>query len=119
MSKRQTAKVTFRKGWERDLYRLPGTKEALELPLKRVEAYAKGDAPRRNARGLTSWTSIRRNIISVIAMDSNGWYAGVVTEANDRVRHAMLVEKGFNHISGRRIPARRWLKGALLKARKE
>lgn len=111
------AKVTFIKGWERELYAAPGTRDLLELAAKRIEAYAKGDAPRRGLGGKTSWTSIRNNIGSAVAMDKNGWYGGVFTEANDRVRHAMLQERGFTDPSGRRHPGRRWLKGALLKAR--
>jgi hypothetical protein len=111
------AKVTFRRNWEKELYTSFGTKELLELATKRIEAYAKGDAPRRGAAGKTSWNSIREQIDSVVAMDRDGWYAGVYTEANDRVRHAMLIERGFTDRSGRRHPGRRWLKGALLKAR--
>jgi hypothetical protein len=110
------AKVTFRRNWERDLFTSPGTKELLDLAAKRIEAYAKGDAPRRSG-SRTSWNSIREQIGSVTAMDRDGWYAGVYTEANDRVRHAMLIERGFTDRSGRRHPGRRWLKGALLKAR--
>ncbi|MGW4446452.1 hypothetical protein [Streptomyces sp. NPDC004682] len=111
-------KVTFRKNWERELYSSFETKELLDLAAKRIEAYAKGDAPRRFA-SRPSWNSIRNQIESVTAMDRDGWYAGVITEADERARHAMLLEKGFHDRSGRRHPGRRWLKGALLKARIE
>ncbi|MFI5877536.1 hypothetical protein ACIBAH_34905 [Streptomyces sp. NPDC051445] len=111
------AKVTFRKGWEKDIYSSYGTKELLDLAVKRIEAYAKGDAPRRTASGRTSWNSIREQIGSVVAMDKDGWYGGIYTEANDRARHAMLIERGFTDRGGRRHPGRRWLKGALLKGR--
>jgi hypothetical protein len=111
------AKVTFRRGWEKELYSSFGTKELLEYAAKRIEARAKGDSPKRGAGARSSWNSIRNQIESTVAMDKNGWYAGVYTEANDRVRHAMLLEKGFTDRGGRRHPGRRWLKGALLKAR--
>lgn len=114
--KRQTAGLTLHMGWEKEVYKSFGTRDALNKAVKIVESYAKGDAPRRGASGRTSWNSIRNNIHSVVAMDRDGWYGGVVTEINDRVRHAMLVETGFDHVSGRRVPGRRWLKGALFKA---
>lgn len=112
-------KVVFRRNWERDVYTSFGTKELLDIAVKKIEAYAKGDAPRRGSGLNRSWNSIRENIDGVVAMDRDGWYGGVVLEANDRVRHAMLLERGFTDPSGRRHPGRRWLKGALLKARIE
>ncbi|MFE2075196.1 hypothetical protein [Streptomyces misionensis] len=111
------ARFTYSATFQRDLYRLPGTREALLLAVARIEAYGKGDAPRRGPR--TSWNSIRNQIGSTVAMDRGGWFGGVFTEANDRARHAMLQEMGFTSPSGRRIPGRHWLKGALLKARIE
>ncbi|WP_416972543.1 hypothetical protein [Streptomyces sp. 4F14] len=97
------------------MFSLPGTREALALAVKRIDAYAKGDAPRRSRRG-QSWNSIRSQIDAVVYMDRDGWYGGIVIEANPRARHAMLQERGFTS-RGRRVKGRRWLKGALLKAR--
>ncbi|WP_158690354.1 hypothetical protein [Streptomyces sp. PsTaAH-124] len=117
MSEDARAKVVFRKGWERDLYTSFGTKKVIDLAVKRIDAYAKGDAPRRGISAKPSWNSIRNQITPVVAIDKDGWYGGVATEANDRARHAMLLEKGFHDRAGRRHPGRKWLKGALLKAR--
>lgn len=116
------SRVTFRLGWVDDVLTLPGTRRLVMLAVKRVEAYSKGDAPRRNNAGRrtgrrTSWTSIRENIGSVVYMDRKGWYGAVFVEADPRVRHAMLIEEGFRDRGGRRHPGRKYLKGALLKAR--
>jgi hypothetical protein len=115
-SKSARTKLVLHMGWQREVFRLPGTREALQLAVKRIDAYAKGDAPRR-ASNRTSWNSIRNQIDSVVYMDRDGWYGGVVIEGNPRARHAMLQERGFTSPRGRRIKGRHWLKGALLKAR--
>ncbi|MFI2909456.1 hypothetical protein ACG2OD_14565 [Streptomyces sp. PDY-4] len=109
-------RLTLHQGWQHAIFRELGTKEALELAVKRVDAYAKGDAPRRPRNG-RSWNSIRSQIDAVVYMDREGWYGGIVVEGNPRARHAMLQERGFTSPRGRRIKGRRWLKGALLKAR--
>lgn len=116
------ARMTFRAGWEKQVFGLPGTQRLLLGAVARIEAYAKGDAPRRENAGRrtgrrTSWTSIRNNIVSAVHMDAGGWYGAVITEADPRVRHAMLTHQGFRDRAGRRHPGRRFLKGALLKAR--
>lgn len=118
MSQRPTSRtrLVLHKGWQREVYSLPGTREALHLAVKRIDAYAKGDAPRRPRNG-RSWNSIRNQISPVIYMDRDGWYGGIVIEGNPRARHAMLQERGFTSPRGRRVKGRRWLKGALLKAR--
>ncbi|MFJ8930601.1 hypothetical protein ACIRLA_28835 [Streptomyces sp. NPDC102364] len=109
-------KLVLHKTWQQDVFMLPGTKEALELAVKRIDAYAKGDAPRRPSHR-TAWNSIRNQIDAVVYMDKGGWYGGIVIEANPRARHAMLQERGFTTPRGHRVRARHWLKGALLKAR--
>lgn len=117
MTPRNTrTKLVFQRDWQREVYRLPGTREALQLAVKRIDAYAKGDAPRRSRNG-RSWNSIRSQIDAVLYMDRDGWYGGIVIEANPRARHAMLQERGFATPRGRRVRGRHWLKGALLKAR--
>lgn len=120
--KNPRAKFQFSAGWEKEIYKLPGTRNLLQLAVKRVEAYAKGDAPRRKNAGSrtgrrTSWTSIRENIGSAVHMDAGGWFGGVFVEADRRVRHSMLIHEGFKDRAGRRHPGRRYLKGALMKAR--
>ncbi|MEV5913367.1 hypothetical protein AB0M00_31305 [Streptomyces chartreusis] len=114
--KSSRTRLVLHRGWQREVFALPGTREALELAVKRIDAYAKGDAPRRSRNG-RSWNSIRNQIDSVLLMDRDGWYGGVVVEGNPRARHAMLQERGFTSPRGRRVKGRRWLKGALLKAR--
>ncbi|MEU5577782.1 hypothetical protein ABZ791_10765 [Streptomyces huasconensis] len=109
-------RLVLHRGWQREVYSLPGTREALRLAVKRIDAYAKGDAPRRS-RNARSWNSIRNQIDAVVYMDRDGWYGGIVIEGNPRARHAMLQERGFTSPRGRRVKGRRWLKGALLKAR--
>ncbi|MEU9404773.1 hypothetical protein AB0E08_03570 [Streptomyces sp. NPDC048281] len=109
-------RLVIHRSWEREAFSTPGTREALLFAAKRIEAYAKGDAPRRPSHR-TAWNSIAKQIGSAVAMDKDGWYGGVYTEANPRARHAMLQERGFTSPKGRKIPGRRWLKGALLKAR--
>jgi hypothetical protein len=109
-------KLVLHRGWDREVFMLPGTREALELAVNRIDAYAKGDAPRR-ASNRTAWNSIRNQIDSVVYMDKSGWYGGIVIESNPRARHAMLQERGFTTPRGHRVKGRHWLKGALLKAR--
>ncbi|MGW0583372.1 hypothetical protein ACWD25_47390 [Streptomyces sp. NPDC002920] len=116
MNANYRTKFVLHRGWQREVYSSHGTREALQLAVKRIDAYAKGDAPRRTSNR-TAWNSIRNQIGSAVAMDRDGWYGGVFTEANPGARHAMLQERGFTSPRGRKIAGRRWLKGALLKAR--
>ncbi|MER5883090.1 hypothetical protein ABT160_04605 [Streptomyces sp. NPDC001941] len=109
-------RVVLTRTWQRDVFRLPGTREALALAVKRIDAYAKGGAPRRGSHR-TSWNSIRNQIDAVLYMDAEGWYGGIVIEANPRARHAMLQERGFTTPRGHRVQGRYWLKDALLRAR--
>lgn len=109
-------KFTFRRDFQQELYGSFGTREALQYAVKRIDARAKGDAPRRPSHR-TSWNSIAKQIGSGVFMDRSGWYGGIWTEANPRARHAMLQERGFTTPRGRKIAGLHWLKGALLKAR--
>ncbi|MFD7257170.1 hypothetical protein [Streptomyces sp. NPDC059874] len=112
-------KLVIHRDWQRQVFTGPEVRDAVRLAVKRIDAYAKGDAPRRGVGTRTSWNSIREQIDAVVNMDRDGWYGGIVIEANPRARHAMLQERGFTDPAGRRHPGRRFLKSALLKARVE
>jgi hypothetical protein len=74
------------------------------------------DAPRaKNTK--TNWNQIKKNISAHVEKDARGYYGNVTIENNEKVRHALLQERGWTDKGGRRHPGKRYLRGVLLKAR--
>jgi len=82
----------------------------------RINAVAKSPRSRTTK---TNWNQIRKNISAFVERDERGHYGNVTIELNDRVRHALLQERGWTDRGGRRHPGRKYLKEALMKARIE
>lgn len=109
-------KLTMHRGWESKMF---STLEAGALVAEvtgELRNMAVRDAPRRKS-AKSGWTEIKRNISAFIEKDHRGYYGNVVIENNDRVRHALLQERGWTDKKGRRHPGKRYLRGVLLKAR--
>ncbi|MGK5496389.1 hypothetical protein [Streptomyces sp. URMC 125] len=114
------ARFVWDKDWQREVYNLPGMGEVLMLAAARITNLARAGSPRRAGARKTPWNTVRRHIDMAVDRDEYGYIANVVIEANPKVRHAMLQEEGFyNRPADRRIPGRRFIKEALLKARVE
>ncbi|GAA0406232.1 hypothetical protein [Streptomyces luteireticuli] len=110
-------KLVLTRGWEYEVLRSPGVRRAVARTTATVAAHAVADAPQWPVQ--EHWNRIRNHISTVITLDRWGWRGAVVTEVNPKVRHAMLLERGWKDRAGRRHEGRRYLKGALLKARVE
>lgn len=111
-------KITMRRGWEHDVL---STLEAGALVAEvtgELRNMAVRDAPRaKNSK--TNWNQIKKNISAFVEKDMKGYYGNVSIELNDRVRHALLQERGWTDRRGRRHPGKRYLREVLLKARIE
>ncbi|WP_259454004.1 hypothetical protein [Streptomyces ginkgonis] len=81
----------------------------------RVQRLAIAAAPRTRK---SNWNKIAKNMTVALRKDEGGWYANLVIEGDRRVRHALLLERGWRDPRGRRHPGRRFLKTALEKARR-
>lgn len=109
-------KITMRRGWENEIL---STLEAGALVAEvtgELRNMAVRDAPRaKNAK--TNWNQIKKNISAFVEKDVKGYWGNVTIENNDRVRHALLQERGWTDRGGRRHPGKRYLREVLLKAR--
>lgn len=103
-------------GWEAAVFRQQPMRNTVARTTARIAQFARAEAP---ATRKSNWNKIRRNITAQLALDAAGWYGNVVIEDNERVRHAMLQDRGWTDRKGRRHPGRRYLKRALMKARVE
>lgn len=118
MSREGEFKFTMDRGWENKML---STLEAGALVAEVTEHIRIGavrEAPRaRNTK--TNWNQIKKNISAFVEKDVKGYWGNVTIELNDRVRHALLQERGWTDKAGKRHPGKRSLREALLKARVE
>jgi hypothetical protein len=109
-------KITMQRGWERQML---STLEAGALVAEvtgELRNMVVRDSPRaKNTK--TNWNQIKRNISAFVEKDARGYYGNVTIELNDRVRHALLQDRGWTDRRGRRHPGKRYLREVLLKAR--
>jgi hypothetical protein len=111
-------KLVMHRGWENEVLSTLETGALVAEVTGEIRNFAVRDAPRaKNTK--TNWNQIKKNISAFVEKDVKGYYGNVTIELNDRVRHALLQERGWTDKGGRRHPGRRYLKGALLKARIE
>lgn len=111
-------KIVMHRGWEHKMF---STLEAGALVAEvtgELRNMAVRDAPRRS-NSKTNWNQIKKNISAFIEKDVRGYYGNVTIENNERVRHALLQERGWTDLGGRKHPGKRYLREALLKARIE
>ncbi|MEV0445285.1 hypothetical protein AB0I84_07540 [Streptomyces spectabilis] len=109
-------KLVLHRGWEHAIFSSTQTRDAVALHTAQIAADAIKSAPRRSATK-NNWNQIKKHIEAHVELDAQGWHGNVTIEENHRVRHAMLQERGWRDPKGRRHPGRRYLKGALLRAR--
>lgn len=110
--------ITFTPGWE---YAVFNTLECGALVAEVVEKLRIGvirEAPRAS-NVKTNWNQIKKNITGVVERDARGHYGNVVIENNDRVRHALLQDRGWTDRGGRHHAGLQYMKEALLKERIE
>jgi hypothetical protein len=109
-------KMTMHRGWENEVL---STLEAGALVAEvtgELRNMVVRDAPRaKNTK--TNWNQIKKNISAFVEKDARGYYGNVTIELNDRVRHALLQDRGWTDRRGRRHPGKRYLREVLLKAR--
>lgn len=111
-------KITMHRGWEHKMF---STLEAGALVAEvtgELRNMAVRDAPRSRTTK-TNWNQIKKNISAYVEKDARGYYGNVTIENNEKVRHALLQERGWTDKGGRRHPGKRYLKNVLLKARVE
>lgn len=116
MSREGEFKLVMHRGWENQML---STLEAGALVAEvtgELRNMAVRDAPRaKNSK--TNWNQIKKNISAFVEKGVRGYYGNVTIENNERVRHALLQERGWTDRGGRRHPGKRYLRGVLLKAR--
>jgi hypothetical protein len=109
-------KITMHRGWENEVL---STLEAGALVAEvtgELRNMVVRDAPRaKNVN--TNWNQIKKNVSAFVEKDVRGYYGNVTMELNDRVRHALLQDRGWTDRRGRRHPGKRYLREVLLKAR--
>lgn len=111
-------KLTMHRGWELKMFNTLECGALVAEVTGEIRDGAIRDAPRaRNVK--TNWNQIKKNISAYVERDARGYYGNVTIELNERVRHALLQERGWTDRGGRRHPGKRYLKEALLKARVE
>lgn len=106
-------------GWERSFFVSPEMRDLVALHTVKLTESASADAPRPKRPTKDHWNTVHRSIKADLALDWVGWYGQVVIEADARVRHAMLQERGWTDRKGHEHEGRRFLKKALEKARIE
>ncbi|MET9816875.1 hypothetical protein [Streptomyces sp. NPDC006355] len=109
-------KMNMHRGWENEVL---STLEAGALVAEvtgELRNMVVRDAPRaKNVN--TNWNQIKKNVSAFVEKDIKGYYGNVTLELNDRVRHALLQDRGWTDRRGRRHPGKRYLREVLLKAR--
>ncbi|RLV10226.1 hypothetical protein CTZ27_03125 [Streptomyces griseocarneus] len=117
------ARLKLRTAWERELFRTPTVRAVVLSEAEKIAATAIKDAPRQKPPkkriAKQNWNRIKLHIHTRVDKDAEGWYALVVTEEDRRVRHAMLWERGYDDRWGKEHKPRKYLYGALQKARVE
>lgn len=116
MSREGQFKMTMHRGWEAQMF---STLEAGALVAEvtgELRNMAVRDAPRRKSP-TSGWNQIKKNISAFVEKDARGYWGNVTIENNERVRHALLQERGWTDRGGRRHPGKRYLREVLLKAR--
>ncbi|WP_328377040.1 hypothetical protein OHB13_11850 [Streptomyces sp. NBC_00440] len=81
-----------------------------------------GDMIKAAPRGphvTTDAYSIKKNIHPYVERVGDEWVGYVVVEENERARHAMLQERGYRDLAGRRHAGRFYLRAVLLSERVE
>ncbi|GAA0455808.1 hypothetical protein ACFQ2B_26125 [Streptomyces stramineus] len=104
--------------WERGFFLAPEMRDLVELHTVTLAGAAAADAPHPSRPTKEHWNTVRRSITPHLALDRDGWYGQVVVEADARMRHAMLLERGWGDGQGRKY-ARWYLKRALERQRIE
>lgn len=111
-------KLTMDRGWEYKMFKTLECGALVAEVTGELRDEAIKDSPRaRNVK--TNWNQIKKNISAFVEKDEKGYYGNVTIELNDRVRHALLQERGWTDRAGHKHPGKRYLKEVLLKARIE
>ncbi|MFJ6010211.1 hypothetical protein ACIQHZ_31500 [Streptomyces halstedii] len=118
MSKEGQFKLTMHMGWENKMFSTLEAGALVAETTEKIRINAVAGAPRSRTAN-TNWNQIRKNLSAFIERDARGHYGNVTIELNEKVRHALLQERGWTDRGGRKHPGRKYLKEALLKARIE
>lgn len=110
--------ITFTPGWEDRMFCTLECGALVAEVAERIRIAVIREAPRAS-NVKTNWNQIKKNISASVERDARGYYGEVTIEENDRVRHALLQDRGWTDRAGRHHAGRQYMKAALLKERLE
>ncbi|WP_327294453.1 hypothetical protein [Streptomyces sp. NBC_01197] len=110
--------ITFTPGWEDAMFSTLECGALVAEVAERIRIAVIREAP-RNSSTHTNWNQIKKNITASVERDARGYYGEVTIEENDKVRHALLQDRGWTDRAGRHHKGLQYMKEALLRERIE